>query len=492
MTQESVSLAVLSGIRWTAGARILSQVATWAITLIVIRLLTPADYGLVAMASVFVGFAAMLSELGLGMSVVRSKTIDDETLQRLFGVIIAVQFALSFALIAAAPSIALFFSEPRVAPVIQVLSTQFMFTAFAVIPDATLQRQLRFRTRSLIELVTVVLGSVSTLVLAFAGMEVWSLVAGGMVAQAGRAAGLNICAPFLKRPVFSLRGIRAHASFGGQLTLTQILGFLFTQVDVFLIGRVLGKDDLGRYSVGVHLASMPNQRLSAIINQVAFPAFAHMQGDVAQLHRSLLLGVRVLALIGFPLFWGLSSVAPEFVAIVLGTKWQASALPLQLLSLIMPLRLLGNFLPNATQAIGRPDIYLKNYVFATVIMLPAFAIGVQFGLLGVCMAWVIGFPIVSAQSAVRNVNVLGLPARALFKAIAPAVTAAGLMYAIVCATRIVLEPALSLPVLLAAMVAVGAAAYGVAVWLLDKAACRETLSFAASIMGRRRQAGAGS
>src|SRR5665647_184336 len=128
----------LSGLRWTASVRLVSQVITWAITLVVIRLLTPADYGLLAMATVFVSFLAMFSELGLGAALVQKADVDDELLKRAFGVILVIHFSLAALLMLSAPLIGDFYNEPRVVPVIRVLSLQFVLAGFSVIPDAQL------------------------------------------------------------------------------------------------------------------------------------------------------------------------------------------------------------------------------------------------------------------------------------------------------------------------------------------------------------------
>src|SRR4030095_11317112 len=109
----------------------------------------------------------------------------------------------------------------------------------------------------------------------------------------------------------------------------QVLWFIYTQIDVVIAGRWLGKELVGFYTVAMHVASLPNQRIAAIINQVAFPAFASIQHDVKAVGRHLLLGVRVLSFIAFPVLWGISSVAPEIVTVVLGAKWNPATLPLQ-------------------------------------------------------------------------------------------------------------------------------------------------------------------
>src|SRR5512142_2372920 len=151
---------VMSALRWTAGARLTAQIVTWAITLVVIRILSPADYGLLAMATGFIGFLSMFSEFGLGSAVVQKADVDVATLRRAFGVILAIHFLLAGVVLAAAPLVGHFFAEPRVVPIAQVLSAQFIFAAFAVIPDAMLQRRMEFRRRSLLDLSGAIVSSV--------------------------------------------------------------------------------------------------------------------------------------------------------------------------------------------------------------------------------------------------------------------------------------------------------------------------------------------
>ena len=147
----SLRSQALSGFRWTVSVRLLSQLVTWVITLAVIRLLAPADYGLLAMATVFVAFLTMFSELGLGAAIVQKAEVDEKLLKRAFGLILIVHFSLAALLALAAPLIAAFYTEPRVIPILRVLSLQFLLAAFAVIPDAQLQRRMEFRNRSLLD-----------------------------------------------------------------------------------------------------------------------------------------------------------------------------------------------------------------------------------------------------------------------------------------------------------------------------------------------------
>ena len=198
---------VMSALRWTVGARLTAQVIAWAITLIVIRILSPTDYGLLAMATVFISFLAMFSEFGLGSAIVQRPDIDVATLRRTFGVIVVIHFLLAGLALAAAPLIADFFAEPRLAPIVRTLSLQFVFGAFAVIPDAMLQRRMEFRRRSLLDLSGAIVSSLTTLALALAGHGVWALVVGSLLRQAWKTVGINVLSPFGHWPAFSLNSL---------------------------------------------------------------------------------------------------------------------------------------------------------------------------------------------------------------------------------------------------------------------------------------------
>ena len=358
---------VMSALRWTIGARLTAQIVTWAITLVVIRILSPTDYGLLAMATVFIGFLTMFSEFGLGSAVVQRQDIDIPTLRRAFGVIVTIHFLLAGIVLSAAPLIADFFKEPRLVPIVRVLGFQFVLAAFAVMPDAMLQRRMEFRRRSLLDLSGAIASSVTTLVLALAGHGVWALVAGSLLRQAWKTVGINVLSPFRHWPLFSLTGLRSLLTYGGHLTGAQFLWFFFTQIDIVIAGKWLGKELVGFYSVAVHLSSLPNQRIASVINQVAFPAFARIQHDIESVGRNFLLGVRVLSFVAFPILWGISSVAPEIVEVVLGPRWGPVALPLQVIGLVMPLRMITTFVPNVLQGVGRSDVIFWNYVWASLV-----------------------------------------------------------------------------------------------------------------------------
>src|SRR3989442_13120486 len=211
---------ILSGLRWSAGVRLASQLFTWAVTLVVVRLLSPEDYGLLSMAMVVVGFLYMFAEFGMGPAVVQKSEISELELRKVFGLIVVIHGSLCILLALAAPLIAAFFAEPRLVVLIRALSVLFLISAFQVMPDALLQRRMEFRRRSLNDFAGAICGSVTTLIGALLHWGVWALVAGTFVTQAWKSIGLNRIMPYLRWPDFRFGGVRKLVVFGGHLSTT--------------------------------------------------------------------------------------------------------------------------------------------------------------------------------------------------------------------------------------------------------------------------------
>jgi len=475
---------IFSGLRWSAGVRLGSQLFTWAVTLAVVRLLSPEDYGLLSMATVFIGFLSMVAEFGLGPAIVQKAHVSDAELRKAFGLVLVIHGSLCVGLALAAPLIAAFFSEPRLTLLVRVLTVIFLISAFQVLPNALLQRQMEFRRRSLNDFVATILGSITTLIGALLHWGVWALVAGSFVVQLWKSAGLNVIMPYLRWPDLRIVGVRQLLVFGGHLSITNILWFLFTQADVVIGGRWLGKELLGFYTVAVHLASLPNQRISGIINQVAFPAFARMQDDLARVRESVLKGVRILSFLTFPIMWGLASVAPQFVSVILGVKWLPAIPTLTILALIMPLRMVSNFVPTAIQGVGRSDIVLKTVAFATIVAPASMLVGVQWGLIGLTLAWLAWAPLVFLFSMIRSLPVVGVQVGELLRAMAGAAMAAAVMGGVVVVARFLLEPRISAGLTLAALVAIGAITYAASSWLFNGKGLREVIALARGLLDR--------
>ena len=397
---------VLNGLRWTAGARFSAQLITWAITLYIIRLLSPADYGLMELSMVFVAFLTLLNELGLGAAVVQSKKLDSYSLRSLFGLVLCVSVLFYALLTILAPLIAGFYDEPRLVALIRVLSVQFLFMGFVVLPQSLLLRDMAFRKIAAVDFVAAISGSIVTLVLALTGLGVWALVWGSLAIRFVSMVGLNLARPFVHAPRMNMAGVWDFVSFGGYVTLSRVLWYFYSRADVLIIGKIFGKELLGFYAVGLYLASLPMEKISGILNQVAFPAFASIQSDPELAGKHFLKAARILSFFAFPILWGISSISKEIVDLFLGAKWADAALPLQVIALVIPLRMVSNLINPALLGAGRADYSFQNSLVAFLVMPLAFWLGSTWGLVGVSLAWVVAFPIVFCLNLLRVTRVL--------------------------------------------------------------------------------------
>ena len=468
---------VMSALRWSAASRFLGQAVSWTITIIVIRLLSPGDYGLMAMAMVLVSFLILLNTLGLDAVLVQQKDIDEQMRRQIFGVVIVVNiffFALTFL---GAESVAAFYGEPAITPVMQVLSLQFLLLIFETLPQSKLERDIDFARRSIVDLVTLVFGSLTTLLLALTGFGVWALIWGALASNTARMIGLNLICRNLVWPRFSLRGMKRHFSFGGFVTTDRGLWFMFSESDKFIGGKLLGNQLLGYYAVASQLASLPIQKISGLLNSIAFPAFshAHSHASVETVRGYLLKATRLLSIAAFPVFFGISCTAEPLIAALLGAKWLPAAPLLQLMGVVMPFRLLSNVFPPLLWGVGHPGISASNFLLAAILMPAAFYAGTHWGVMGLAYAWLCMYPLVFIITAVRTCNVVDVRIVDYVKQIFRPLAAGMIMYATVHFLQFFVYGLPGEWLYLMQLVLIGILAYGGAMLLVDREGLRETL-----------------
>lgn len=468
---------VMSALRWSAAARFLGQAVSWAITILVIRLLSPGDYGLMAMAMVVVSFLVLLNTLGLDAVLVQDKTLDEPMRRQIFGVIITINSLFFLLLFFGASTIAAFYAEPELTPIVKVLSFQFLLLIFETLPQSRLERDIDFARRSIVDFSTMVIGSLTTLALALAGQGVWALIWGTLATNATRMLGLNLIARNLVWPSFVWTGMRRHLAFGGFVTGDRGLWFLFSESDKLLGGKLLGQQLLGYYAVASQVAALPIHKISGLLNSVAFPAFSHAHAHASQqtVQSYLLKATRILGIAAFPVFFGISSTAEPIIACLLGEKWLPAAPLLQLLGLVMPFRLLSNIFPPLLWGIGHPSTSASNLLIAAILMPLAFFVGTRWGVIGLAYAWLCMYPVVFLATAARTCAVVGLGLPHYLGTMLRPVAAGMIMYATVYFMQRAIFGSSGEWVYLLQLVLIGAVAYGTAMMLIDRRGLRETL-----------------
>jgi len=449
--------------------RLLGQLATWGVTIVVMRLLHPADYGVMGLAGVFVSFLNMINTWGLCSAIVQRRDIDEKQMNSVFGIVLVVSLLFYLSLWIAAPFIANFYNEEKLISMIRSLAITFLLSSITVIPSSLMWRDLEYGKLAVIDFVSAISGSAVTLFFAYLGMGVWSLVAGYLMIRLATTVGTQYARPFLRLPSFKIKGIEPIIVFSYRVTASQILWYLYSSAAATLIiGRLLGKEKLGIYEVGLYIACLPMEKVSGIINTVAFPAFSTLQTDPHLAGSHFLKAIRILCFVTFPIFCGISSVGNEIVAVFLGAKWMQAVLPIQLISLIVPLRMVRNLMAPATLGLGRSDVALYIEKVAVVVMPLSFLVGAFYGLIGVCLAWVLVFPFIFIENLYRVARVLDIKVVGVLNAMFKPALSSAFMYLCVYLAKITFLATFPVLTKMILLIVCGIAAYGVAVLLFNR------------------------
>ena len=461
----SVEKQVLAALKWTSLAKLVGQVISWGVTLVVLRLLLPADYGLMALVSMIIAVLGGIAEFGLGSSLVQAPKLDRGDLSAITGVVIVLNLGIGILVALLAPLAAWFFSEPRLSLLIQAASLHFALNALGTIPQAMAFREMNFRWLAWVELAAVLSSGLTTLVLAWYGYGVWALLLGSLLQNLVRTA--LLLRGGMPRPTFRLEGLRRHVTFGGTLAAVNLLTQIVYQSDVFIAGKLLSHQALGLYSVSVHLATLPMQKIMSVINQVTFPAVARLQLERERLRVRMLEATRLLMVFSLPALWGVSAVAPEFVASIMGPKWEGAVFPLQAVCLVVPMRMLNMIYNTAVLGVGNIRVNVVNAATSAIILPFAFFVGAHWGVDGLAFAWVAAIPFVSFFRLPTMLRIIDIRLSDLVASLRAPVVAGAVMYAAVSLGRLPCET-LTPAVRLALLVTVGGAAYVGAVLLLDR------------------------
>lgn len=489
-SREELDRSVVSGIAWTGGVRTLTQTFQWAAALLVVRLLTPADYGLVAMAGAYLGLVSMFSEFGLGYAIVQRQDLASDKIARIGGVSLLLGTVLAALSMGASGLVAAFFDEPRVQPIVMVLAITFMLSGADIVPRSLLKRDLDFKRLALIQAASNVAYAVSSLTLAALGFGYWSLVLGGLVGSVVRM--VTALASRRHRITWpsQLATIRSELWFGWHVVVTQLALYVRKFADVLVVGKVLGTEALGAYNVGWTQANVPVERVTPIVTQVSAGVLAASQHDKAGLRRYMRLFTEGIALLAFPATFGLAVVADDFVMLVFGEQWSATIGPLRVLAVVAAGR---SITPVLSQVLIATDQAKKNMQFAVAgsIIIPIFLfIGSYWGLTGVAVGWLVGHPLVMGTILLRHaLDTADLRLRDYLASLRAAGLASIGMVVAVIATRLAMPSEWHLGARFGIEVVVGAVVYGL--WIFTAYRTRAKRAFAMLRSSRKASTGVG-
>jgi PST family polysaccharide transporter len=370
---------VSSGVFWSGTARVVQQVIQFAISVVLARLLSPDDYGVMAMVLVFTGFAGMLTEFGFSTALVQKKSVTEAHISSAFWVTIVSGIALTCLTFALAPFLARFYGKPALTAIFQVVALNFVISSIGNVPMALLQKQMDFRTIGNTGTFGLLSSGVLGIAMASAGFGVWSLVAQTLVLSAVTTLARWYATGWFPRCLLDLPALREMWRFSANLFGFNFINYWARNADNLLIGKYFGAPALGTYNRAYALMLLPITQVNSVVSQVVFPALSSIQDDKRRVKSIYLRAIGVIGLIVFPVMMGLVATARPFVTVVYGPRWAEVAPLLQILGLVGICQALTNSTGWIYFSQGRTDRLFKWGVGAVPVLLISFVAGVYSG-----------------------------------------------------------------------------------------------------------------
>jgi len=383
------AVSVKSNLYWNTLIRIPSQIAYFAISIIIARILMPRDFGILGIAMMLIGYANVFTNFGFNQAIVQKRIVDKKTLNSIFTFDLSISTLIATGFFFAAGFIAEFFRTPECAKAIRVLCLVFIITSFYGLPHAILRRDMNFKAVSLLEVVHSGLMALLTLLLAIKGWGYWALVYGQLVPLFVIAFVLCVKARWMPLIYFNNPLMKRVYDFGIWNFLRAQLSFISQHIDKFVVGRWLGPVSMGFYDKSKTISGVPNDSLLININAVMFSSFSRNQDSKGDLQEQFKKSLTLTSIIIFPIYTGLIVVAPYFVHSLLGEKWSPMILPFQIILFGFFFKSLLGLIANFNVATGKYRNDSLRLLVAVIVFALACFLFLRFGLNGIAFSFVV-------------------------------------------------------------------------------------------------------
>jgi O-antigen/teichoic acid export membrane protein len=375
------------GLGWSGTAQVFRQLLQFATSVVLARLLSPQEFGLIGMIVVFTGFASLFTDLGLGAAIVQKLDLEERHLSSAFWVSIAVGLLLTGLTVAVAPLMARFYDEPDLEPFTRVIAFNFLVGSVNVVQNALLLKNMDFRLLFQIEIVATGLAGLAAIGMAFMGFGVWSLVVQSLLITAISVGMMWWLSAWRPTMAVDIRALKELLGFSSNLLGFNVLNYWVRNLDNFLIGKFIGPSGLGIYTRAYSLMLLPITQVTSVVSRVMFPALSAIQKDVERVRHAYLRSTQAIALVTFPMMIGLLVVAEPFVLVVYGEMWSEVIPILRVFCLIGMGQSIGTTVGWIYTSQGRADLMLKWGIFSAVVYAISFIIGLRWGVMGVAVAY---------------------------------------------------------------------------------------------------------
>ena len=377
---SDIGKSARKGIAWTGLAQVMSQGLDFFVGILMARLLTPSDFGVVSACMIFFSFISIFTSFGFSSAIVQRQSLEQDYVKTAQTLSFAVGMFSTVFMLISAPLIGRFYGNPDVGEVVPVMSLMFVISSFNIVPNALLTRKFAFRKVTLTSMIGSCVYGITAVAMAYSGLGVWSLVMGPIASMLTGTVLLSIAASYFPSFGFRVVYFKELIRFGGLVTASSLLNHVARNADNLIIGRYLGSELLGLYARAYNLATLPKEILVSVFGSVLFPSFSRMQSDHDRLQAAYLKSVNAISLIALPagVFFFLTS--PELVRTVYGLKWSGAIVPLRILSLSGFLYALYIPCTSLLLGLGLTKLYTKLQIMYSGVIVLFVAISFKFGI----------------------------------------------------------------------------------------------------------------
>lgn len=422
---------VAHGISWTFASRISSQVLQALFSIFLARLLGPREVGMMGMLAIFIQFAQILADGGLNSALIHNQQVSELHRSTAHWIQLGVGAGLSAIFYFGAPLIAMFYGDPELMPLTQVMSCIFLIQAFGYTHYALLRKDFQFRSLAINKVVATLLSGIVAVALALHGYGVWALLWQSLTSALITTGLLWLQSPWRPRFLFDVEVGAELRRYGIYLLGDQVFTYFARAVDNLLIGKYLGAYQLGIYDLSYRLMTIPILSVASVVGDVIFPALVQVQNDLPRFRRSYITAVSMIAFISFPLMIGAAILSEPLILFVLGEKW-AEVVPLfRVLSLVGLFQSIIHPLGWIFMSLGKtkPGFIITVIIFPTLVI--AVVIGLQYGILGVAYAYAIWSLFTGLFNIHMGGRYIGLTVGDMLKSVARIAFMAGAMGVVV-------------------------------------------------------------
>lgn len=382
---ETLKQQTIKGTVWSTIEKFSVQAVSFIIMIFMARVLTPEDYGLVGMVTIFIAISQSLVDSGFSQALIRKQNRTETDNSTVFWFNMVTGVIIYFIMFFCAPVIAIFYNEPLLIPITRFISLSIIINSLVVVQRAILTSNLDFQSQAKASLTATILGGALGLSLAYTGFGVWSIVWYQIANLGINILILWIVTKWYPRWIFSWNSFKELFNFGSKLAASGIISTLYTNIYLLVIGKVFKASDLGYYTRAQQFAAFPSSNITSILQRVTYPVFCKIQDERERLTISYRQFLRVSGYIIFPLMVGLAVLAKPIVLVVLKPDWEFAAVLLSILCFALMWYPIHAINLNLLQVTGRSDLFLKLEIWKKVVGVAILCATVPIGLIAMCV-----------------------------------------------------------------------------------------------------------